>query len=147
MPAEKKKIDLGELLERLTATENLGTDSVLFRGVAVSRSETALHLGTDGGIVEIPLAEIEEVSEIGGHPNAVAVSVKDSSRVRVIQIDPGDDEGAASVSTALLSLGASGGTIPSGGFGSGTRSTRSFKVRNNDWLETVIDDWKNAVVL
>jgi hypothetical protein len=144
--AEKKKVELGQLLKRLTATEDVGTDSVLFRGVAVSHSETALHLGTDGGIVEIPLAEIEEVSEIGGHPNAVTVSVKDSSTVRVIQIEPGDDEGAAFVGTALLSVGASGGTIPSGGFGSGTRSTRSFRVRNNDWLETVIDDWKNAIL-
>lgn len=144
--ADKKKIELGELLERLTVTGDVGTDSAVFRGVAVSRSETALHLGTDGGIVEIPLAEIEEVSEIGGHPNAVAVTVKDSSTVRVIRIEPGDDEGASIVGTALLSVGGGGGTIPVGDFPVGTRSTRSFRVRNNDWLETVVDDWKNALL-
>jgi hypothetical protein len=33
-----------------------------------------------GGIVEIPLAEIEEVSEIGGHANAVAVTRKAASK-------------------------------------------------------------------
>jgi hypothetical protein len=138
--ANKKKLELDALLKRLTVTD-VGTVSVSFRGVAVSRSETALHLETDGGIVEIPLADIEEVSEIGGHPNAVAVTVKDTT-VRVIQVEPGDDEGESTAATALLSV---GGTIPVGGFGSGTRSTRSFKVRNNDWLEVVIDDWKNTV--
>jgi len=145
--ADKKKIELGELLKRLTVTGDVGTASALFRGVAVSYSETALHLGTDGGIVEIPLAEIEEVSEIGGHPNAVAVTVKDSSTVRVIRIEPGDDEGASSVGTALLSVGGGGGTIPVGDYPTGTRSTRSFRVRNNDWLETVVDDWKSTLSL
>jgi hypothetical protein len=140
--ADKKKIELGELLKRLTVTGDVGTDSALFRGVAVSRSETALHLGTDRGIVEIPLAEIEEVSEIGGHLNAVAVTVKDFSTVRVIRIEPGDDEGASSVGTALLSVGGGGGTIPVGGFGRGSESTHSFHVRNNDWVEVVIDDWR-----
>jgi hypothetical protein len=88
------------------------------------------------------LAEIEEVSEIGGHLNAVAVTVKDFSTVRVIRIEPGDDEGASSVGTALLSVGGGGGTIPVGGFGRGSESTHSFHVRNNDWVEVVIDDWR-----
>jgi hypothetical protein len=141
--ADKKKIELGELLKRLTVTGDVGTNSALFRGVAVSRSETALHLGTDRGIVEIPLAEIEEVSEIGGHPNAVAVTVKDSSTVRVIRIEPGDDEGASIVGTALLEVG--GGTIPVGGFPRGTSSPRSIHVLNNDVVETVVDDWRSIL--
>jgi hypothetical protein len=142
--ADKKKNELDELLERLTVAGDVGTDIAIFRGVAVSRSETALHLGTEGGIVEIPLAEIDEVSEIGGHPNAVAVTVKDSSAVRVVRIEPGDDEGASFVGTALLSVGVGGGTIPVGDYPVGTRSTVSLRVRNNDWLETVVDDARNA---
>jgi hypothetical protein len=101
----------------------------------MSRSETSLHLATDQGIVEIPLAEIEEVSEIGGHPNAVAVTVKDSSTVRVIQIEPGDYEGVSGVRTALLAIG--GGGL---GFDLGnTWSTKSIHIPA-DFLERVIDD-------
>jgi hypothetical protein len=130
---DEKRVELGELLKRLTVTGDVGTASALFRGVAVSRSETALHLATDRGIVEIPLAEIDEVSEIGGHPNAVAVAVKDSSTVRVIQIEPGDD-GASAVGTALLMMGG-------GGFNLGnTWSTRSIHVGTTDFQERVIDD-------
>jgi hypothetical protein len=145
--ADKKPIEIGKLLERLSVAGDVGTDNALFRGVAVSYSETALHLSTNGGLVEIPLAEIEEVSEIGGHPNAVVVTVKDSSTVRVIQIETGDDGGASMVATALSRVGAGGGTIPSGGFGTGTRSTRSIHDKiGNDFEEVVIDDWKNAFV-
>ena len=144
--ADNKKIEIGELLERLTVTGDVGTDSALFRGVAVSYSETALHLGTNGGIVEIPLAEIEDVSEIGGHPNAVVVTVRDSSTVRVIRIETGDDGGASMVATALLRAGDGGGTIPSGPFPTGTKSTRSIHDNiGNDFQEVVIDDWKNAL--
>ncbi|RYV52747.1 hypothetical protein [Pengzhenrongella frigida] len=143
--ADKKKMELGELLKRLTVTGNVGTDSALFRGVAVSYSETALHLSTNGGIVEIPLAEIEDVSEIGGHPNAVAVNVKDSSTVRLIRIETGDAGGASMVATALLRAGDGGGTIPSGPYPTGTRSTRSIHDNiGNDFQEVVIDDWNNT---
>ena len=136
MAMDEKKIELGDLLKRLTVTGDVGTAGALFRGVAVSRSETALHLATDHGIVEIPLAEIEKVSEIGGHPNAVAVAVKDSSTVRVIQIEHGD-EGPSGVGTALLMVG--GG----GGFDLGnTWSTKSIHVGATDFQERVIDDYK-----
>jgi hypothetical protein len=136
--ADEKKIELGELLKRLTVTGDVGTDSALFRGVAVSRSETALHLATDQGIAEIPLAEIKEVSEIGGHLNAVAVTVKDSSTVRVIQIEPGDDEGASGVGTALLMVGGGGGI---GGVGFDLGNTWSTKsIGTADFQERVIDD-------
>jgi hypothetical protein len=128
--ADQKKIDLAELLGRLTVTGDVGTDSALFRGVAVSRSETALHLATDHGIVEIQLAEIEEVSEIGGHPNAVAVTVKDSSTVRPIQLEAGD------VGTEMLMLGGGGGGFDLGN----TWSTKSIHVGGTDFLERVIDD-------
>jgi hypothetical protein len=144
--AHKKKIELGELLERLTKAKDVGTDSALFRGVAVSRSETALHLGTDGGFVEIPLGEIVEVSELGGHPNAVAVTVKDFSTVRVIQIEPGDDEGASIVGTALVAVGGGGGTIPAGPYSLGTKSTHSFRVRKNDESYVVVDDAQRAIL-
>jgi len=145
--ADKKPIEIGKLLERLSVSGDVGADNALFRGVAVSHSETALHLVTNGGIVEIPLAEIEDVSEIGGHPNAVVVTVRDSSMVRLIRIETGDDGGASMVATALLRVGAGGGTIPSGGFGTGTRSTRSIHDKiGNDFEEVVIDDWHNAFV-
>jgi|SRR4029453_19257891 hypothetical protein len=148
MADKKKKIEIGELLERLTVIGDVGTDSALFRGVAVSHSETALHLSTNSGIVEIPLAEIEDVSEIGGHPNAVVVTVRDSSTVRVIRIETGDDGGASMVATARLRAGDDGGTIPSGPYPTGTRSTRSIHDNiGNDFQEEVIDDWNNALVL
>lgn len=141
-----KKVDIGELLERLTVAGDVGTDSARFRGVAMSRSETALHLSTNGGIVEIPLAEIEDVSEVGGHPNAVAVTVRDSSMVRAIRIETGEDGEASFVATALRRLGEDGGTIPSGPYPTGTRSTRSIHDNSgNDFQEEVIDDWNNAV--
>jgi hypothetical protein len=134
--AGEKNIELGELLKRLIVTADVGTDSALFRGVAVSRSETGLHLATDHGIIEIPLAEIEKVSEIGGHPNAVAVTVKDSSTVRVIQIEPSDYEGVSRVGTALLAVGGGGGGYDLGN----TWSTKSIHVGKTDFQERVIDD-------
>jgi hypothetical protein len=119
MAGEEKTIELSELLDRLTDAGDVG-ESASFRGIAMSRSGDALHLGTDGGIVEIPLAEIEEVSEIGGHPNAVAVTVKDSSMVRAIRVGPID----------------TGGTIPSGPILPGTRSERVI----DGWRVVVVDD-------
>ncbi len=118
MADEKKTVELSELLDRLTDAGDVGTESASFSGIAMSRSENALHLGTDGGIVEIPLAEIEEVSEIGGHPNAVVVTVKDSSMIRAIRV------------------GAGGGTIPSGPIEPGTRSMRTI----DGWRVEVVDD-------
>ena len=131
--ADEKKIELADLLKRLTVTGDLGTASAVFLGVAVSRSETALHLATDYGIVEIPLAEINEVSEIGRHPNAVAVTVKDSWTVRVIQIEPGDNERTSGVGTVALMVG--GGV----GFDLGNSwSTKSIGI--HDIEDRVIDD-------
>lgn len=120
MADKKKTIELSALLGRLTDAGDVGTDHASFRGIAVSRSADSLHLGTDGGIVEIPLKEIEEVSEIGGHPNAVVVTVKDPSMVRAIRVGPID----------------TGGTIPSGPIEPGTRSTRNI----DGWNVLVVDD-------
>lgn len=135
-----KKMELDELLERLTVAGDIRTNGALFRGLAVSRSDTALHLGTEGGIIEIPLTEISEVSEIGGHPNAVSVTVKDPSTVRPIRIEPDDDGGASSVVREFLSMRADGGTIPSGPYGESTKSTVSLRLRNNDVLEDNMPD-------
>jgi hypothetical protein len=135
--ADDKKIGLDELLKRLTVAGDVGTVTAVFRGVAVSRSDTALHLATDNGIVELLLDQIQEVSEIGGHPDAVAVMVKDPSTVRAIQIEP-DDQRAADGRSALLMVGGGGG-----GFNLGNSwSTKSIHIRNNDIDDVVIDDHK-----
>jgi hypothetical protein len=143
--ADDKKDELGELLKRLTVTADFEPDTALFRGVAVSRSETALHLATDQGIVEIPLVEIEQVSEIGGHPNAVAVTVKDFSTVRVIQLDPGLDSEVSGAGPVLLMVGGGSGLLGGAGFDLGNSwSTKSIHVGGTDFEERVIDDHNKA---
>jgi hypothetical protein len=61
-------------------TAKLGS---VYRGVAVSKSETNIHLAVDHGVISIPLSAITSVREESYvDPNVVSVEVDDVAQVK-----------------------------------------------------------------
>jgi hypothetical protein len=76
--------EIAELLKRLTTVDNLAPAGAEFKGIAVSKGEGTLHLAVGDGVIEIPVGSITNVVALGGHPNAVSVTVNDPAGVRSI---------------------------------------------------------------
>jgi hypothetical protein len=81
---ERSKSELAELLERLTTVEGFTPASAQVKGIAVSKGDGTLHLAVGDHLIEIPVDSIDSVEALGGHPNAVSVTVSDPARVRSI---------------------------------------------------------------
>jgi len=70
------------LLDRLDEKPDEHVGVTALRGRALSRSAQNLHLATSGGIVAIPIANIQDVTLLGDQPDMVHLLVRNPQQIQ-----------------------------------------------------------------
>jgi hypothetical protein len=83
MERSERSASVQRLVDGLTHTDDDRVASTVLVGRAVSRSAENIHLAVSGGIVAIPIANIEDVAFISGsQPDSVRMVVRDPAAIQ-----------------------------------------------------------------
>ena len=85
------------LLDRLEEKPNEQVGLTALRGRALSRSADSVHMAVRGGIVAVPIANIEEVTSLGdSQPNVVQLLIRDPRQIHpLLRVRPFNPYGGA----------------------------------------------------
>jgi hypothetical protein len=81
--SESTRISIDSLLSRLEAKPDAQVGLATLRGRALSRSPENLHLAVAGGIVAIPIANVERVTSLGkAQPEVVQLLIRNPQQIK-----------------------------------------------------------------